>query len=357
MRNCSYLRLIVPSAQSMSKKRVTCEWRAPVIYPLDMLIANLKGAIARTQAYTAVPKGCRLYRWLAAIEELRLQDRRAVASGMARTIHDKLARAREAGTAYSRSGDDLTGLWDFPFRDSFRSLLEARVFSHVVYHLESKLRPQDWKFLVQGNLRAEDDRENTPHRDLLLELYVASAAEAAGMAVELAEPDIVLTVDGERFGIAAKRIRSRKRVLPNAKKGSKQIEGSKPPRGLIFLDVSNLMNRDMAAMRYLRDFGTEESGSVLGHLLKFASEEETICSLLEEPHVEGIILRHAVPAMFAKSFIPATLETWSPLVEQPSPLTVSVYSAMLDALSPPVNPQPGIGPSGWTACEFSYAHP
>jgi hypothetical protein len=341
----------------MTKKRVTCEWRAPVIYPLDTLLANLKGAIARTEEYIPVRSGCRLYRWLAAIEELRRQDRRSVASGMARTIHAKLARARETGTPYSEGGDDLTELWDFPFRDSFRSLLDARIFTHVVDHLETKLRPMHWKFLVQGNLRPEDDGENTPHRDLLLELYVASAAEAAGMAVELAEPDIVLTLAGQKFGIAAKRIRSRKRVRPNAKKGSKQIEGSTAGRGLIFLDVSNLMNRDMAAMRYLRDFGTEDSGSVLGNLLKFASEEESICSLLEEPQVEGIILRHAVPAIFAKSFIPATLETWSPLVEQPSPLTVSVYGAMLDALSPPVNPQPGIGPSGWTACEFSYAHP
>jgi hypothetical protein len=336
---------------------MTCEWRAPVVYPLETLIGNLKGAIVRTEAYTAVHPKCRLYRWLEALEELKLQDRRSVAGGMADAIHRKLARARETGVVYGDDGADLTELWDFPFRDGFRSLLEARVFSHVVYHLERKLRPQDWKFLVQGNIRPEDDKPHTPHRDLLLELYVASAAEAGGMPVELGEPDIVVTLAGKRIGIAAKRIKSRKQVLPNAKKGSKQIEGADNAGGLIFLDVSNLMNRDMAAMRYLREVEAQDSGSVLGHLLKFGSEEESILGLLDEPHVEGIVLRHAGPAMFAKSFVPATLETWSPVVAHPSALTIAIYGAMLDGLSPPFNPKPGIGPSGGMPCEFSFAHP
>jgi hypothetical protein len=275
---------------------------------------------------------------------------------MATAIHEKLRLARETGTVFQQGSDELTELWDFPLRDAFRSLLEARVFSHVVFNLETKLRPKDWKFLVEGNLRPEDDKQNTPHRDFLLELYIASAAQAGGLAVELGEPDILVTVDGEKVGIAAKRIKSRKQVLPNAKKGAKQIGWSNAGRGLIFLDVSNLMNRDMGAIRYLREFGTEESGTVLGHLLKFGSEEKSICQLLDEPHVEGIILRHAVPAMFAKSFVPGTLETWSPVVEHPSQITVSIYGAMLDGLSPPFNPQPGIGPSGSAPCEFSYAH-
>ena len=76
------------------------------------------------------------------------------------------------------------------------------------------------------------------------------------MAVELSEPDVVVSVAGQRLGIAAKRITSRKQVLPNVMKGAEQIatqlERSAIERGLVFLDVSHLMNRNTAAMRYLR---------------------------------------------------------------------------------------------------------
>jgi len=117
-----------------------------------------------------------------------------------------------------------------------------------------------------------------------------------------------------------------------------------------------LMNGQMAALRYLRDPDSADSGTVLGHLLKLASEQVQIAQLLSSPEVEGIILRHACPALFAKSFIPGTLETWAPLSKDPSDLTISLYGRLLDALSPPVHPQPGTEASGSMPCEFSYAH-
>ena len=42
-------------------------------------------------------------------------------------------------------------------------------------------------------------------------------------------------------------------------------------RGLVFLDVLHLMNRNTAAMRYVRDEGAAISGSVHRYLMKFAS--------------------------------------------------------------------------------------
>ena len=93
------------------------------------------------------------------------------------------------------------------------------------------------------------------------------------MAVELAEPDLIVNVAGQKHGVAIKRIKSRKQVLANAKKGSKQIDWSATERGLVFLDVSNLMNRNMEAIRYLQDLGAEIGGTVHGHLMRFASEE------------------------------------------------------------------------------------
>lgn len=333
-----------------------CAWRAPVRYPLDALVGDLRYAIDRTQRHTRVHPRGRLHAWLRALEDLQRRDRRSVAEEMVRSLQENLERVRKWRSVNRDGEPDLTALWDFPFRDAFRSLLEARMFVHVVRHLETKLQPRDWKTLVEGNLRPEDDRQNTSHRDHLLELYVASAADAAGMAVELSEPDVVVDVAGHKLGIAAKRIKSRRQVLPNAKKGAEQIQRSATGRGIVFLDVSHVMNRQMAAMRYLRDFHGQGSGSVHGHLMKFASEHRAILQLLNEPHVEGIILRHAVPAMLAKSFVPATLETWSPIVERPSRLTIAVYGGILDALSPSVVPQPGVGALWSAPCEFSFAH-
>jgi hypothetical protein len=334
-------------------RRMICEWRAPLLYPLATLISNLTLAITRTESHINVDSASRVYRWLDELKGLQRLNHRRVATEIMEALRVNLRVAKEHNLGESAS--DI--VWRFPHQDAFRSLVDARMFIHVVQQLEPKLRILHWKAIIQGNLRPEDDRPNTPHRDYLLELYVASAAQAAGMNVELSEPDVVVYVAGQRLGIAAKRIKSRKQVLENAKKGARQIANAAVDGGLLFLDVSNIMNEHMMAMRYLGEFGTERSGTVHGHLMKFASEQASIQSLLSLPHVEGIILRHVAPAMLAKSFVPATLETWSPIVDDPSNLTIAVYGGMLDALSPPSNPAPGTGPSGQVPSEFSYAHP
>jgi hypothetical protein len=352
-----------PGAGGPERKWI-CEWRSPVVRPLAALVAALGDAIAVAERQTRVDPACRLHQWRRQLTALARQDRRAVAERAARGILGNLTRRREAGEAGEPSDDvALTALWDFPDRDAYRSLLEARMFVQVVDRLAPRLHPPDWAKLVSGALRPEDEGANAPHRDHLLELYVAAVADAAGMAVELAQgpdptanPDVIVDVAGERVGIAAKRLGSRSRVLRNARKAAAQIEASSVERGLVFLDVSNVMNRNAAAIRYLRPPGTPDSGSVLGHLLRFGSEHPELKRLIELPHVEGVVLRHAVPAMLAKSFIPATLETWSPVVEQPSPLTIAVFGGLIDALAPSSAP-PTVGPSGYAPCEFAYVHP
>jgi hypothetical protein len=350
----------------VQRKRL-CEWRGPVAVPIATLIASLDDAISIAARHTRVHPACRLYQWRQALEELAQHDQRTVAERMVRRIRENLARHRDAHDLYD---DDLalTTLWDFPLRDAYRSLVEARMFVQVVTRLASHLRQMDWTKLVSGMLRAEDERESAPqpHRDHLLELYIAAVAHAAGMAVELAQgadptanPDVIVDVAGERVGIAAKRLTSGSRALKNARKAMNQIQASSVDRGLVFLDVSNVMNRNAAAIRYVRPPEVIElpgSGTVLGHLLRFAAEHPQLERLLERPHVEGIVLRHAVPAMLAGSFTPATLETWSPIVEHPSYLTVAVLGPMLEALAPS-DRHWTVGPSGYGPCEVAYVHP
>lgn len=332
------------------KKTWTCEWRAPVQYPLQALLDNLTLSIDRTARHIQLHRASRVYAWRKAIAVLQKENRRTIAERIARAIQEN---ARSSTKAPNEPNSDV---WRFPYQDAFRSLLEARMFIHIVQHLEHKLRPEHWRAIIGGNLRPENDNQHTPHRDYLLELYVGSAAEAAGMSVELAEPDIIAHIGGRHIGIAAKRIKSRKQIFPNAKKGAAQIMGSATDRGIVFLDVSELLNQHTAALRYLRNVGVKIEGTVHGHLLKFVSEASEIQRLLDEPHVEGIILRHAVPVIFAKSFIPGTLETWTPVVENPSALTTAVYGRFLDALSPQESVGlPGL-PPGTTPSEFSFVH-
>ena len=339
-----------------------CEWRGPVPIPLATLIASLRDAIATAAQHTRVDPACRLHGWRRELERLAQQDRRAVAAQTVQHLMENRTRLTENG----ESGGAGAALWEFPSRDAYRSLVEARMFVQVVTRLAPHLRPPDWAKLVSGRLRPEDEPEFRPHRDHLLELYVAAVADAAGMAAELAQgpdpranPDVIIDVAGERVGIAVKRVGSAKSVPKHARAAARQIARAAVERGLVFLDVSNAMNRDAAAIRYLHRpevLETHGSGTVLGHLLRFASEHPELEQLLEGPHVEGVVLRHAVPAMLAGSFVPASLETWSPTVEQPSDLTVAAFGRMLDALASS-DVQQTVGPSGYAPCEVAYVHP
>jgi hypothetical protein len=332
-------------------RSMICEMRVPIGYPLQILIAELKAAIGRAEKYTRVDGSSRVRAWVRALETIQEQDCRLMLRQIALALQANLERKKQDPTL--GDGD----IWRFPFQDDMRSLLEARMFVHVVRFLEAMLLPHDWKALIQGNLRPEDDKDNTAHRDRLLELYIAASAEAAGMGVELCEPDIVVTVEGQKLGIAVKRVKSERKLMERAKEGVKQVESS-TKRGLVFLDVSNLMNSNMGAMRYLRTYTeTKGGGTVLGHLMRFTTERKGLQRLIESSRIDGIILRHACPAMFGNPFAPASVETWSPVIERPSDVTATLYRGMLDALSPDPRPDTGEARSGYMPCEFYYAHP
>jgi len=326
------------------------EWRAPVEYPFQSLLDDLTHAINRAQQHIHLNRASRIYAWRKALIALQNEDRRSVTLRVVQALEENVSRSTKAE---NESNPDV---WKYPYQDAFRSLLEARMFICIVKHLEQKLRQEHWRMMIGGNLKPENDSLSTPHRDYLLELYIASAVEAAGMPVALAEPDVITGIEDTNVGIAVKRIKSRKQILSNAKKASEQIRRSDAEKGIVFMDVSELMNQNMAAMRYLRDRGGKIEGTVQGNLLKFVNESYEIQRLLDLPHVEGIVLRHAVPVIFSAGFVPGTLETWTPVVEDPSSLTAHVYGKMLDSLSPQISVR-GWAPSfGTTPSEFSFAH-
>jgi hypothetical protein len=102
------------------------------------------------------------------------------------------------------------------------------------------------KHLLNDSVLPQADCTNSPGRDAQFELYLAAICQNAGLLpVDYCEPDIVCTIDGRRFGIAAKRIKSRNihQVEKHLRKGAKQISNQGIP-GVIALDLSMAWNQE-----------------------------------------------------------------------------------------------------------------
>ncbi len=326
-----------------------CEFRIPNGYPLPGLIVGLKRAIGRAEVYTSVDHASRVRGWLRALERLQQQNTRLVLDAIVHAFLENTEKKKQGLITESE-------VWQHPFQDDLRCMLDARMFVMVVKYLEARLSSEHWRDLVKGKLRPEEDNQNTRPRDRLVELYIAAAASRAGLDVDLCEPDFAVTIAGQRYGIAVKRLKSDKTLMERAEYGAKQVTRA-TGLGLVFIDVCNLMNRDMRALRYFRGYDPSKSGgSVHGTMMKFVSENQELRQLIEGSRVDGIILRHACPAIWSRPFTQGTVETWTPVVERPSKTTATLYRALLDALAPDPRLDPH-GPSGYVPCEFYYTHP
>lgn len=98
------------------------------------------------------------------------------------------------------------------------------------------------KKLLQDAAAPQDGNSNSPGRDTQFELYLAAIALRGGMMpVEYDEPDVTCNVEGVRFGIAAKRLKSLERFERRVKEGARQIRGAGLP-GIIALDLTIARN-------------------------------------------------------------------------------------------------------------------
>src|SRR5689334_3454388 len=111
-----------------------CEWRTPVTYPLAALIRDLQSAIYCAERHIPVYPSGRLYGWLRVLKDLERQDRRKVAEEITLALQKNLKSAKEQNPFASHAEFESSAIWKFPYQDAFRSLLEARVFVHIVQH-------------------------------------------------------------------------------------------------------------------------------------------------------------------------------------------------------------------------------
>lgn len=123
-----------------------------------------------------------------------------------------------------------------------QAVCEVGDLAAILDSVERTHEPGPWlrklAIAVNGPPLIEDEKASIA-RDIQFELMIASLAEAGGLDVHLAEPDLVIEQGGQRIGIAAKRITSEAQVPKRLREATKQITRS-GESGLISLDLSLL---------------------------------------------------------------------------------------------------------------------
>jgi hypothetical protein len=88
--------------------------------------------------------------------------------------------------------------------------------------------------------------QDSPGRDHQFELYLAAICQNAGLVpIDFEEPDITCFVDGTKFGIAAKRVKSRSvsHLVKRIGEGADQLKGQGLP-GIVAIELSLSRNRN-----------------------------------------------------------------------------------------------------------------
>jgi hypothetical protein len=132
----------------------------------------------------------------------------------------------------------------------FPTALEAerdlQQLGFVFDQLQSHRHNPEFKALVKKALKdsvlPQDNRQESVGRNSQFHLYLAAVCQNAGLVpVGYDEPDVSCTIDGKKFGIAAKRIKSMDQIKGHIKKAAEQICRGKRP-GIIALELSLAWN-------------------------------------------------------------------------------------------------------------------
>jgi len=148
----------------------------------------------------------------------------------------------------------VLGRGNVPFEDpDFFTALESLrdlhqflfIFDHLRIHSDNPQFGNEVKHLLNDSALPQHDLKNSPGRDRQFQLYLAAICQNAGLVpVGYEEPDVTCFVDGTKFGIAAKRLKSRKsRQFKNrVQEGADQLKRQGLP-GIVALDLSLARNQ------------------------------------------------------------------------------------------------------------------
>jgi hypothetical protein len=105
---------------------------------------------------------------------------------------------------------------------------------------------------------------DTKARDKQFELYITITALFAnsGFPVSLCEPDVQFEHEGKSYGIAAKRISSKRKLAKRVREGTKQLEKS-GLRGLLAISADRLLSVPIPRVVAANEEGLDQAGTDL----------------------------------------------------------------------------------------------
>ncbi|MGA2253717.1 MAG: hypothetical protein ABSG53_03570, partial [Thermoguttaceae bacterium] len=114
----------------------------------------------------------------------------------------------------------------FTALESLRDLHQLMfIFEQLHIHRTNSRFQKVVQHLLNDSVLPQHDKDS-PGRDRQFELYLAAICQSAGLApVDYEEPDITCFVNGTKFGIAAKRLKSKKpsQLEKHVRKGADQL--------------------------------------------------------------------------------------------------------------------------------------
>jgi hypothetical protein len=199
----------------------------------------------------------------------RMRDLLVAANGVIPRDHPEIELAFEAERDLQLLGLVLHQFGDHPPPGRFRQLLHDAVSDSVL--------PQQ-------------DRELSPGRDAAFELFVGAVCHSAGLApVTWDEPDVTCVWNGVTYGLAAKRIKSARKLEKNIRDARKQIGRASLP-GIIVLDTSLAFNPNNA--RIEAAIPDDVFGARYGGIVRrlWSRKQRQIQGLFRDLDVRGVIL-------------------------------------------------------------------
>ena len=129
--------------------------------------------------------------------------------------------------------------------ESLRDLHQLMfIFEQLHTHRDNPRFQKVVEHLLNDSVLPQYDKDS-PGRDRQFELYLAAICQNAGLVpVDFEEPDITCFIDGTEFGIAAKRLKSRKpsQLEKHVRKGADQLRQQGLP-GIVALELSLSRNQ------------------------------------------------------------------------------------------------------------------
>lgn len=135
---------------------------------------------------------------------------------------------------------------------------------------------------------------DTKARDKQFELYIAALFANSGFPVSLCEPDVRFEHEGKTYGIAAKRVSSKRKIEKRVREGIKQLEKS-GLRGLLTISADRLLSMPIPRVVAANEEALDQAGTdLVEEFLKQYSKK--IALHIRSHAILGVAVNLVVPA-------------------------------------------------------------